>query len=106
MFRFARFMVGGTEIRSKYAPNVRLLVRTEIGLFLAFAAGLLVAYVGLAVCISGQHRFEGGLVLFLGLWLMLAAPIVHDRLHRERGEESHALWGRGGRRKPPWWPAG
>jgi hypothetical protein len=85
---------------------VRLLVRTEIGLVVAFAAGLLVAYVGLAVSISGQDRFVGVLVLVLGLWSMLSAPVVHDRVHRERGEESHAVWGRADRRKPPWWPAG
>ena len=84
---------------------MRLLVRTEMGLIAAFAAGLLVAYVGLAVCISGEHRFVGFLVLLLGLWFTVYAPIVHDRLHRERGEASHALWGRDDRRKPPWWPA-
>jgi hypothetical protein len=84
---------------------VRHLVRTEIGLLVALAVGLLVAYVGLAVSISGQDRPVGALVIVLGLWLMLAAPIVHDRVHRENGEESHALWGRHDRRKPPWWPA-
>jgi hypothetical protein len=85
---------------------VRLLVRTEIGLVVALAAGLLVAYVGLAVYVSGEHRFMGGVVLVLAVWWMAAAPIVHDRLHREGGEESHAVWGRQDRRKPPWWPAG
>jgi high-affinity Fe2+/Pb2+ permease len=85
---------------------VRLLVRTEIGLVVAFAVGLLVAYMGLAVSISGDDRFMGFLVLVLGLWLMLYAPVLHDRIHRERGEESHAVWGRQDRRKPPWWPAG
>ncbi len=83
---------------------MRELVRTEIGLVVAFTAAVLVAYVGLAVFISGRNRFAGGLVLLLGLWWMVSAPVVHDRLHRERGEESHALWGRGDRRKPPWWP--
>jgi high-affinity Fe2+/Pb2+ permease len=85
---------------------VRLLVRTEVGLVVAFAVGLLVAYMGLAVSISGDDRFMGFLVLVLGLWLMLYAPVVHDRIHRERGEEAHAVWGRQDRRKPPWWPAG
>jgi hypothetical protein len=85
---------------------VRHLVRTEIGLVVAFAVGLLVAYVGMAVFISGRYRFAGGLVLVLGLWFMLSAPIVHDRVHRERGEESHAVWGRNESRKPPWWPVG
>jgi hypothetical protein len=84
---------------------VRNLVRTEIGLVVAFAGGLLVAYIGFAVFMSGKDRFAGGLVLVLGLWLMLYVPIVHDRLHRERGEDSHALWGKQDRRKPPWWPA-
>ena len=83
---------------------MRHLVRTEIGLVVAFAVGLLVAYIGIAVFISGQDRFAGFLVLVLGLWLMVYAPVVHDRIHRERGEESHALWGRRDRRKPPWWP--
>ena len=81
-------------------------MRTEVGLVVAFTAAVLVAYVGLAVFISGQNRFAGGLVLLLGLWWTGSAPVVHDRLHRERGEEPHAVWGRGGRRKPPWWPTG
>jgi hypothetical protein len=80
-------------------------VRTEIGVVVAIAVGLVVVYVGLAIFISGDDRFAGAVVLVLGLWLMVAAPIVHDRVHRERGEESHAVWGRGDRRKPPWWPA-
>jgi membrane protein YdbS with pleckstrin-like domain len=84
---------------------VRQVVSTEIGLVVAFAAALLVAYVGLAVTISGENRFAGVLVLGLGVWSMVAAPVVHDRLHRERGEPSHAVWGRDDRRKPPWWPA-
>ncbi len=83
---------------------MRHLVQTEMGLILAVASGLLVAYVGLAVSISGRDRIAGCLVLVLGLWWMLAAPVVHDRAHRERGEESHALWGRQDRRRPPWWP--
>jgi high-affinity Fe2+/Pb2+ permease len=81
---------------------VRLLVRTEVGLVVAFAAGLLVAYVGLAVCISGRDRLVGFGVLVLGLWVMVSAPVAHDRAHRERGEAGHALWGRDDRRKPPW----
>lgn len=85
---------------------MREVVSTEIGLVVAFAAALLVAYVGLAVTISGENRFAGVLVLGLGVWSMVAAPVVHDRLHRERGEPSHAVWGRDDRRKPPWWPAG
>ena len=83
---------------------MRELVRTEIGLVVAFGAAVLVSYVGLAVCISGQNRFAGALVLLLGLWCMGSAPVKHDQLHRERGEETHAVWGRGDRRKPPWWP--
>lgn len=83
---------------------MRQVVSTEIGLVVAFAAALLVAYVGLAVTISGENRFAGVLVLGLGVWSMVAAPVVHDRLHRERGEPSHAVWGRDDRRKPPWWP--
>ena len=84
---------------------MRQVVSTEIGLVVAFAAALLVAYVGLAVTISGENRFAGVLVLVLGVWSMVSAPVVHDRLHRERGEPSHAVWGRDDRRKPPWWPA-
>lgn len=83
---------------------MRRLVSTEIGLVVSIAAGVLVAYVGLAVCVSGRERFVGALVLLLGLWSVAAAPVVHDRLHRERGEPSHALWGRDDRRKPVWWP--
>ena len=85
---------------------MRQLVRTEVGLVAVFAVSLLVAYVGLAVCVSGQHRFVGGLVLVLAVWSMVAAPIVHDRMHRELGEPSHAIWGRDDRRKPSWWPRG
>jgi hypothetical protein len=35
---------------------------------------------------------------------MLACPVVHDRLHLERGEDRHAVWGRDDCRKPRWWP--
>jgi hypothetical protein len=84
---------------------MRHLVRTEIGLVAVFAAGVLVAYVGLAVSISGRDKLAGVLVLVIGLWSTLSAPVVHDRLHREHGEDSHAVWGRQDRRKPPWWPA-
>lgn len=84
--------------------SVRGLVRTEVGLVATFATGLLVGYIGLAVAVSGRHRFAGVLVLLVGLWLMVSAPVVHDRIHRERGESSHALWGKNDRWKPPWWP--
>jgi hypothetical protein len=86
---------------------MRHLVRSEVGLVLVFAAGALVVYVGLALSISGrshESRLAGWLVLLLGIWVMLAAPVVHDRLHAERGEATHALWGSGDRRKPRWWP--
>lgn len=82
---------------------MRRLVTTEIGLVLAFAGGLLVSYIGLAVFISGKNRFVGALVLVLGLWMMISAPVVHNRAHRERGEAGHALWGPDERWKPPWW---
>jgi hypothetical protein len=82
---------------------VRRLVATEIGAVLAFAAGLLVSYVGLAVAVSGRDRFVGVLVLAAGLWAMVSTPVVHDQLHRERGEPGHAVWGRDDRRKPGWW---
>jgi hypothetical protein len=84
---------------------VRQLVQTEIGVVLVFSVSVLVSYVGLAVVISGDNQLAGALVLVLGLWSLVAAPVVHDRLHRERGEASHAVWGRNDRRKPPWWPA-
>lgn len=89
-----------------YAADVRLLVRTEVGLVAAIFLSVLVSYVGLAVFVSGEHRFVGFLVLVAGVWSLVGAPVVHDRLHREHGEDPHALWGRGDRRKPPWWPAG
>jgi hypothetical protein len=82
---------------------VRRLVATEIGAVLAFAVGLLVTYVGLAVTVSGRERFLGVLALAAGLWAMVATPVVHDQLHRERGEPGHAVWGRDEHRKPPWW---
>lgn len=81
---------------------MRQLVRTEIGVIVVFTMGVLVSYIGLAVFVSGRDRLAGAVVLVLGIWLALAAPVTHDRLHREQGEESHAVWGRGDRRKPPW----
>ena len=95
-------MVGGAT----YAADVRLLVRTEAGLVGVVFVCVLVSYIGLAVFVSGEHRVVGLLVLVGGLWSLVAAPVVHDRLHREHGEESHVVWGRGDRRKPPWWPQG
>jgi hypothetical protein len=72
---------------------VRQLVRTEVGLVVGFAIAMLVAYIGLAIFVSGTNRFAGALVLIAGLWSMVSAPVVHDRLHREHGEASHAVWG-------------
>jgi hypothetical protein len=84
---------------------VRHLVRTEIGVVVAIGVGLVIVYIGLAIFISGRDRFAGAVVLVVGLWLMVSAPIIHDRVQRELGEDSHAVWGRGDRRKPRWWPA-
>ena len=84
---------------------MRRLLATEIGLVVSFGVGLLVADIGLAVVVSGENRFAGALVLVIGLWLLVKAPVEHDRLHRERGEPGHAVWGKGDRRKPPWWGA-
>lgn len=81
---------------------MRLLVRSEVGLVVTFLASVLVAYVGLAMSVSGQHRFVGVLVLVLGLWSLLAAPVLHARQHREQGEACRAPWGRSDRREPPW----
>ena len=82
---------------------MRRLVCTEIGLLAAFLAGALIAYVGLAVFVSGEAGLVGGGILVLGVWLMLAAPAAHERAHRERGEAGHAPWlwwdDRG---NPPW----
>jgi hypothetical protein len=80
------------------------VVATEPGLLAAVLAGLLVGYIGLAVLVSGAHRVWGGVVLLLGLWCLLRAPVTHDRCHLTRGEPAHAVWGRGDRRKPSWWP--
>ena len=77
---------------------------TEIGTVLAFAVGAIVTYVGLAMTVAGRDRFVGVLVLAFGAWAVVSAPVTHDQLHRERGEPGHAVWGRGDRRKPPWWP--
>jgi len=87
---------------STYARVVRRLVSTEVGLLAAVLVGVLTAYVGLAVMVSGAQRLIGGGVLVLGLWGLLAAPSAHDRAHRERGEAGHLLWSRGARRNPPW----
>ena len=85
---------------------MRVLVCTEVGVIVVMAAMVLVTYVGLAISVSGDDRLVGAVVLVVGAWLLCAAPVVHDRLHRENGEESHLVWGRGDRRKPPWWPVG
>jgi hypothetical protein len=71
---------------------VRRLVGTEIGLLAVFLAGVLIAYVGLAVLVSGEERMVGAGVLVLGLWAVLAAPLAHDQAHRERGQAGHAPW--------------
>ena len=81
---------------------MRRVVATEIGLVVAFGVAMLIAYIGLAVFVSGENRFAGALVLVIGGWLLVKAPVEHDRVHRERGEPSHAVWGKGDRRKPPW----
>jgi hypothetical protein len=85
-----------------YARGVRRLVTTEVGLVVAVLVGVLTAYVGLAVLVSGDQRLVGGGVLVLGLWVVLAALSSHDRAHRERGEAGHLLWLWGARRNPPW----
>ena len=83
---------------------MRLLVRTHVGLVAVVALSVLVGYVGLAVTMAGKHPVVGFLVLVAALWSLVAAPVVHDRMHRESSEPPHALWGRDERRKPPWWP--
>ena len=85
-------------------PPVRLLVRTEFGMVAVMAVGLLVTYIGIALFVSGQHRLPGVLVFVAGVWTFFGSPVTHDQLHRERGERTHAVWGRDERRKPPWWP--
>lgn len=82
---------------------MRHLVRTEIGLVATFVAAMLAAYIGLAVSVSGADRPVGWLVLVTALWAMIYAPVLHDREHRYRGEETHAVWGHHDRRKPHWW---
>lgn len=82
------------------------LVATEVGLVVVLLATLLLGYVGLAVLVSGRHPVAGALVLLVGVWSLVSAPMTHDRMHRERGEPAHAVWGRGDRRKPSWWPLG
>jgi hypothetical protein len=79
---------------------VRRVVRTEVGLVLTFVIGMLVAYIGLGVSISGRDRFVGVVVLVVGLWLTAFAPVVHDRAHRDAGEDGHAVWGNNDRWKP------
>jgi hypothetical protein len=83
---------------------VRRLVRSEVGLVAGILAGLLVTYIGIAVAVSGRDRFAGLLVLVAGAWATVAAPVLHDRQHRETGEPPHAIWGRDDRRRPSWWP--
>ena len=83
---------------------MRRLVRSEVGLVAGGLAGLLVTYIGIAVAVSGRDRFAGWLVLVAGAWGAVAAPVLHDRQHRENGEPPHVIWGRDDRRRPQWWP--
>jgi len=82
---------------------MRHLLRTEVALVVTFAAAMLAAYIGLAIFVSGDHQLLGFVILLGGGWMMIYAPVLHDRAHRERGEATHAVWGRDDRRKPQWW---
>ena len=71
---------------------MRAVVRTELGLFITLAVSLLVAYVGLALVISGRHHLVGAAVLLFSLSSALSAARAHNEMHRERGEAAHAVW--------------
>lgn len=71
---------------------MRAFVRTELGLFINLAVSLLVAYVGLALVISGRHHLVGAAVLLFSLSSTLSAARLHNEMHRERGEPAHAVW--------------
>ena len=61
--------------------------------------GLVIALVGLALLLSG--RMGPGLALaILGLAVEVSGAWVHDRGHRRRGEQEHALWGAGNQNRP------
>jgi hypothetical protein len=61
--------------------------------------GTAVALVGLGLLLSG-HKEIGGLLTLLGLAVEIGGAWVHDRGHRRRGEQPHALWGPGDRHRP------
>lgn len=62
------------------------------GLLIAFPSGVL------AFAWSGAWM----LVELVGLLLVLAASVVHDREHLDRGQIPHAMWGSGDARRPSW----
>lgn len=44
----------------------------------------------------------GAAVFAIGFVIEVTGPYLHDRAHRRRGEEPHAMWGEGDRNKPGW----
>jgi hypothetical protein len=82
----------GSAVLNEWCLRVRAFVRTEFGLLITLAVSLLVAYVGLALVISGRHHLVGAAVLLFSLSSTLSAASAHNQMHRERGETAHAVW--------------
>lgn len=63
--------------------------------------------IGLALALGGllwleRGAVDGAALLVVGLVVEFTGPYLHDNAHRRRGEEPHAMWGKGDRNKPGW----
>lgn len=63
--------------------------------------------IGLALALGGllwlgRGAVAGAALLVVGLVVEFTGPYLHDNAHRRRGEEPHAMWGKGDRNKPGW----
>lgn len=57
--------------------------------------GLALVFVGLFLLVQGAA--VGGVLVLVGFVIEFTGPYLHDRTHRLRGEEPHAMWGEGNR---------
>lgn len=63
--------------------------------------GAILAVVGATVFLLGPRPI-GVVVFVLGFLVEVSGALVHDRLHRRRGEQPHAMWGEADRNRPRW----
>lgn len=63
--------------------------------------------IGLALALGGllllaRGAVAGAALLAVGVVVEFTGFHLHDNSHRRRGEEPHAMWGKGDRNKPDW----